>query len=111
VGTLSKEERMNENAFDTLSRRVSLVTVGAAGLAAFGSPLAAGAGKNKKKKKGDVNKLCKKQVAQCDSHYAKLCRNYQPCLAASRACCALLGTCNFYGTNACAANVPPPPPQ
>jgi hypothetical protein len=80
-----------------LTRRASLVTIGAAGLGAMMSPLAASA-----KQKGDVNKRCKPQVNQCQAGFTALCGNEPECLK-SLACCEALGTCNFNGFATCVA--------
>jgi hypothetical protein len=59
---------MDHVSFDALSRRASLMTLGA-GLAGFAGPIAAKA----KKKKGKGNDKCKKQVGACREGIADLC--------------------------------------
>jgi len=94
------EDLMDDVSFDALSRRASLTALGTAGLAAaFTAPLTAGA-KKKKKKKADVNKLCKKQVGQCTSFLLAQCAG-QPTCPAIVACCSFFGKCNTTGFLAC----------
>lgn len=90
---------MDGNAFDALTRRASLLTLGAAGLASLGTPGVASA--RKKRKKGDVNALCKQQVSQCLAFFIPLCGATASCLARFNLCCPQLGTCNFSGFNDC----------
>lgn len=81
-----------------LSRRASLVALGAAGFGAAVAPRAA-----KGKKKGKANKRCKPQVAQCQSFFTGECQgdvNAPDCVARIN-CCELLGTCNFDGLITC----------
>jgi hypothetical protein len=87
--------------FDTLTRRASLLGLGTAGLAAFAVPLAADGKKKKKRKKGDVNQLCKQQVGECDIFVTGTCEGDAECLAEASACCPLLATCDFNGFLTC----------
>jgi hypothetical protein len=79
---------MDPVSFDAFTRRASLVAAGVAGLTAFANPIAADGKKKKRKKNGDVNKLCKPQVAQCEAAFD---------LPNAQACCAILGTCDIAG--------------
>ena len=81
-----------------LTRRASLVALGAAGLSVAVSPRA-----TKGKKKGKANKRCKPQVAQCQSFFTGQCEGdvNAPDCAARVKCCELLGTCNFDGLITC----------
>lgn len=82
-----------------LTRRASLVALGAAGLSAAIPPRAA----KGKKKKGKANKRCKPQVAQCQAFFALECGGdvTAPECAALVTCCESLGTCNFDGLITC----------
>jgi hypothetical protein len=91
---------MDHVAFDTLTRRASLLTFSAAGMAAFIDPIAAGAKKNKGKNKrnnGDADnlKLCKKQVGQCLEFFEPRCAGNLACLARVEFCCPELGQCDL----------------
>jgi hypothetical protein len=86
---------MDPVSFDALSRRASLMTLGTAGLAALASPLTVDA-KKKKKKKGDVNKLCKRQIGECNTFVTITCAGDPECLDALP-CCQELKTCDFAG--------------
>ncbi len=82
---------MESVSLDALTRRASLMALGAAGLAGLANSNIAGA--KKRKKKGDVNKLCKKQVGQCTTLLTAACGD-QPTCPALVACCSSFGTCN-----------------
>ncbi len=86
---------MDGNTFDALTRRAPLLALAAAGLASLGSPGAAAA--RKKRKKGDVNALCKPQVSQCLAFYLPQCSANASCLARFNLCCPEFGTCDFSG--------------
>lgn len=96
---------MDGNAFDALTRRASLLALGAAGLASLGFPGAASA--RKKRKKGDVNALYKPQVSQCLAFFIPQCGATASCLARFNLCCPRLGTCNFSGFNDCLSSTQP----
>lgn len=101
---------MDDVAFDTVTRRASLLSLGATGLAAaFAGPLAAGA-KNKAKKKLRKKQLqkCQAQVGQCDAIFTTNCEassenpdELQECLDTFLPCCALFSTCGFNAWRAC----------
>ncbi len=98
---------MSEQPFDALthsavgdiSRRASLLAIGATGLATLLSgSLTATAKKNKNKKKKDKNKAqqraeqeCAEQVAQCQSILASI----GGIPVNQLTCCNFLGTCDF----------------
>jgi len=89
---------MNDVSFDALSRRASLVALGAAGLAAaFAAPIADA--KNTTKKK--ARKKCKKQVGQCLVFLEGRCAGDPACIANSVRCCPFLGNCDVIGFFAC----------
>jgi hypothetical protein len=88
---------MNNATFDALSRRASLVTLGAAGLAALADPVVADA-KNTAKKK--ARKKCQQQVGQCTAFLAEQCDGDPSCLAVT-ACCPSLGNCDVAAFFAC----------
>lgn len=83
----------------SLTRRASLVALGAAGLSAAVPPRVV----KGKKKKGKANKRCKPQVAQCKSFFAIDCGGdlSSPECTALLTCCESLGTCNFDGLITC----------
>ena len=91
--------RPSRTILTRLTRRASLVSLGAAGITAAIPPLASQAGK----KKGDANKRCKKQVAPCKSFFTLQCGDAanSPECAAVLACCESLKTCNFAGFVTC----------
>jgi hypothetical protein len=89
---------VNRNTFDALTRRASLMALGAAGISAMGQTDRMSA--KKKRKKGDVNKLCKRQVSQCLDFYLPQCED-GACLARFNRCCPQFGTCNFFGFYDC----------
>ena len=91
---------MNDVTFDALSRRASLLGVGA-GLAALAMPFSADA-KNKGKKK--AKQKCRSQVEPCSTLVGESnCgpENDPDCLAQISACCQLLANCDFTGLIAC----------
>ncbi|MEZ4565111.1 MAG: hypothetical protein R2853_20485 [Thermomicrobiales bacterium] len=76
-----------------ISRRASLLSLGAIGLTAL-TPRRSAA----KKKK--ANSRCKKQIAECRTSFALVCSG-DNCPAAI-ACCDLLSDCNFTAFASCA---------
>lgn len=88
---------LSRTSMTRLSRRASLVTLGAASLSSAIPPLAA---RDKKKKKSDVNKRCKPQVDQCEAIFNIFCNGNLECLAGIR-CCESLSTCDFNGFATC----------
>lgn len=115
---------MNEQSFDTFTRRTvgvvsaraSLLALGAAGLAALTGPFTADARKNKKRnkkckkdKKACRNDLadctaeaeqCTAQVEQCTIFLTAFCFGEPNCLD-SVPCCSILERCDFSGFFAC----------
>lgn len=83
---------MRASAISGVSRRASLLSLGALGLSAL-TPRHSAA-----KKK--ANSRCKKQVGQCQTSITTIC-NGSNCPAAI-ACCDLLSGCNFTAFAACA---------
>jgi hypothetical protein len=96
---------MNDRSFDAWSRRASLLTLGAAGLAGITAPGAAGA---KKKGKKNGAKKCKKQVSACRDGLADMCEvvfgvdDVPACLDLFGPCCDFLKGCNTAQAFACA---------
>ncbi len=90
---------MGNVSFDGFTRRASLVSLGAAGMAVLASPVTAAA-KNKKKKKGDVNKRRKQQAADWLALIQAECPD-PACLIAFGACAEPLKSCNFSGFITC----------
>ncbi|MDQ2652938.1 MAG: hypothetical protein M3Z20_07820 [Chloroflexota bacterium] len=94
---------MTERTFDTLTRRASLLGLGV-GIAAFSSPLTAGAKKNKNKKiKKKAKKKCQDQIPQCQAEIIALCQGNQSCLDAELPCCPTLADCNLIAFFGCLA--------
>jgi hypothetical protein len=99
---------MNDVSIDALSRRASLMTLGAVGLAAnLASPAITTAKKGGKKGKDK----CKKQVGACREGVADLCEvvfgidNVAECVALFGPCCDFLKGCNTAQAFACAVEV------
>jgi hypothetical protein len=95
---------MEGSRFDRMTRRASLMTLGAAGLAGFTAlarPVAADAKKKHKKKKADVNKLCKKQPGAWTSYLLTNGDGTPAQRQALNACGSKLGTCDFSGFWSC----------
>jgi hypothetical protein len=88
---------MDPVSFDALTRRASLVSAGATGLAALATPMLAEGKKKKKTKKGDVNKLCKQQVGECTDFLLPLCMGDPQCLVQVPICCEEFATCDSAG--------------
>jgi hypothetical protein len=101
-----QEELMNDLSFEALTRRASLLTLGAAGLAGLAGPIAADA-----RKKGKGKDKCKKQVGTCQEGLADLCLvafgadSVEACLDAFGPCCEFLKGCNTAQAFACAVEV------
>jgi hypothetical protein len=114
---------MDARAFDAITRRASLLTLGAAGLATLGLTGEAGARKrngngkrnngknrkNRKQNKGDANKRCKQQVPECEAILAPLCEGQENCDEIV-ACCSSLGQCNVTGFFDCLIEAQQPQP-
>ena len=90
-----------------LSRR-GLLRTGALGAAGLGLGLstqhhaeAAKGKRGKKNKKGDVNKLCKTQVTDCETLLTSACGGDPKCLNTVQTCCPALSTCDLGGFLAC----------
>jgi hypothetical protein len=89
---------VKDRSFDTLTRRATIMALGAAGLGGLAASVAAA---KKKRKRGDVNKLCKTQIEPCALTLTGQCGEDPACIEAMTACCAILGTCNFTEMFAC----------
>ena len=93
-----EEELMNDNTFDsitrhaavTVSRRMSLLALGGAGLTAAAAPTMAAGGKAGKK----ARKLCRRQREQCRAFFVERCQGSQNCLEALLPCCELFAKCS-----------------
>jgi hypothetical protein len=93
--TIVEEVPVDAVTFDALSRRASLATLGAAGVAVLAMPTLADAKKKKKgKKKGDVNKRCKAQAETWVTFVETECGTGPECQEFI-ACGVPLRTCNF----------------
>jgi len=90
---------VTRHAAGAVSRRASLVTLSAAGLAAgFAGSRTAGAKKSSSKK---AKKKCKKQVGQCTTYVTAACAGQEPSCLDLLACCTPLGSCNVTGFFTC----------
>jgi len=89
---------MDRVLFDALTRRASILTLGGAGLAGLATLMSTVSTDAKKKrgKKVDVNKRCKRQVAEWTAFAPTLCSEGPDCEALI-ACGARLATCDFIG--------------
>jgi hypothetical protein len=96
---------MSHVVLNALTRRASLMALGTAGLATLAHPITSDAKKKGKKKrnKGDVFKLCKKQVGQCIDVLTPECNGDPECLATVDRCCQLLSQCDLDGNLDCLA--------
>jgi hypothetical protein len=116
-GPIPKENPMRERSFDTLaihtdqslSRRASLLGLGAAALAAaLAKPTPARAGKASKKAK----KACRRQVAACEEATRAVCIQQFPdpgqqgeCIAVFVPCCQPFGGCQSRDALQCVFNI------
>jgi hypothetical protein len=87
---IEEETGMDRESFDALTRRASLTTLSAAGLAVLARPGAASANK-----KGNKFKKCKEQVDVCNVRVLAECTGTQQQCAAQAACCDDLKRCKF----------------
>jgi hypothetical protein len=96
---------MNQRVLPAFTRRTSLLSLGAAALLTPVRPFPTGAKKNRRRKKGnkgDVFKLCKKQVGPCLDFFLILCEEDDlVCQAQVEVCCAEVGQCDFTGLIVC----------
>lgn len=91
---------MHRGVFHALTRRASLLTIGAA----LSDPVASDAKKRRRKKKGkngDVFKFRKKQADQCLDFFLPLCGDDLICQATVETCCPEVGQCDFTGFIVC----------
>lgn len=109
---------MNDLSFDALarhaagriSRRTSLGTLGATGLAALGAlsgAFSATARKKGKKKRGGANvakkadQKCEQQEVQCLDFFKATCAADQECAIDAILCCRVIGECDVIGFLLC----------
>jgi hypothetical protein len=94
---------MSNGILAALTRRASLTTLGAGGMAALARPFAAEARKtHKHKKKGDVNTLCKTQVEPCIAVFTEALPDPTPeDQGRIQRCCPFLGNCDVMSHIAC----------
>jgi len=93
---------MNHLSFDALTRRGSLLTAGAAGLAALANPISAGAKQNARKRTArKARRKCKQQVGECLAFFEVGCEGDFECLALAEACCPDFGRCDPGGFLTC----------
>lgn len=85
-------DRLTQRAAHGVSRRVSLLSLGAAGLAGVFAGISADTAKAKHKKSP-----CKKQTDQCVSVFTPGCNGKPDCLATLDRCCPIIGRCDFNG--------------
>jgi hypothetical protein len=91
-------DRLTLRTAHGLSRRNSLLALGAAGLAGVfaGAQLEPAQAKHKKNP-------CKKQTDQCVSVLTGVCAGNAQRLTEAQACCPIIGQCNFKGFLDCLA--------
>jgi hypothetical protein len=108
---------MNEQQIETLqaarglSRRASFLTIGATGLVALASPLAAEARKKKRCKKKDkkcpsLEEICAPQVEDCLAIVAAVCGTDPGCDRLID-CCEVFETCDVGAFVLCLGTPPP----
>jgi hypothetical protein len=96
---------MNDLSFDALarhaagrvSRRASLMTVGAAGVATLVRPLSSEAKKKGKSAGKKAKQKCQKQTGQCTTFLNPICAGDPTCLAKAQECCGFAGSCDVNG--------------
>jgi hypothetical protein len=88
---------MNDRSFDALTRRASLVTLGAAGLATLAGSLTGYAKNNRTNTNRKAKKKCKRQAGQCTSVVTEACEGDPDCLERLLACCEPTGRCAIVG--------------
>jgi hypothetical protein len=102
---------MDDAAFDSVTRRLSLVSLSAAGLAAFASSRVTDARNSAKKKlKKKQQQKCQAQAGACETLLNRICvednegdpGDIQSCLETAQRCCPLLATCDFAAYIQCA---------
>lgn len=87
-------DRVTQQAAHGVSRRASLLALGAAGLSGVG------AGVGTAQAKGGANP-CKKQIKQCIKGLTPVCAGDATCLAKLQTCCPIIGRCDFNGFIQC----------
>jgi hypothetical protein len=100
---------MNENVYETatrraagaVSRRGSLRTLGGALAAVVAAPSLIQAKKGGKNDGNAANRRCKRQVAGCRKVVLELCGDEEDVCQAVLACCPTLGACNATAFFAC----------
>jgi hypothetical protein len=99
-----EEDLVNERVFAALSRRASLLTLGAARSAAELKPATADAkNKNRNSKvKKKAKQKCEQQVGPCNDFVITQCDAAdEACISRRLACCAFLGACDVTGLLTC----------
>jgi hypothetical protein len=86
---------VNAVSFDTITRRASLISLGAVGLATFAADA-----KKKKSASKKAKQKCQKQAGQCMATFASLTDD-PSALAQVKGCCALAGNCDIVGFYYC----------
>lgn len=100
---------MTDRIVAALSRRASLLTLGAAGTVAAFAPLTADARKKKNRNKNQNKKVnkkarqkCQNQIEQCNDLVIAQCgEENEECIAEGLVCCEFLSDCNFTGFLGC----------
>jgi hypothetical protein len=89
---------MDHHAFAALTRRASLLSLGAAGVGALAGHLAVDAKKkNRSKIKKKARQKCQNQAGQCLAFLSVSCGNDTSCVVSAQLCCPLVGNCDFGG--------------
>lgn len=101
-------DALTRRAVAPASRRITLLRLGAAGVAAFAAPVAAASKRRKRKKKPSVGEKaqqkCLQQAEECVAFLAPLCGEDFNCRARAQRCCAVVGECDVVGLFTCAAS-------
>lgn len=92
---------MTDQRFDALTRRTSLMGLGAGALALAGMLPASARNTQSKKIKKKARQKCQSQVGQCEAEVLEICADDQACIDRQLPCCPALATCNLFSFFAC----------
>jgi len=96
---------VKQYAVGLLSRRLALLALSTAGIAAFAAPSTTEAGQKKRKRKQTVGEKakqkCLQQVEQCIASLSPDCDGNVDCQALVQRCCPVVGTCDVVGFFSC----------
>lgn len=95
---------MNDRVITALSRRASVLTLGALGASVALAPVASSARNRKNKKvKKKARQKCQQQVDQCNDFVIVECNGQADCIAEGQVCCSSLAECDLTGFLNCLA--------